>query len=46
MRRHQRLDKKRLTWVPTLERDEQARIGKVVCDEHLGGLLRHYWHAA
>jgi putative transposase len=46
LRPHQGLDNKPLGCVATPEQSEQPPLGKEVCDERLGGLLRHYRRAA
>jgi putative transposase len=45
-RPHQGMGNKPLGCVDTPESDDQVPLDKVVCDEHLGGLLRHYRRAA
>jgi putative transposase len=45
-RPHQGLGNKPLGCVDTPESDDQVPLDKVVCDERLGGLLRHYRRAA
>jgi transposase InsO family protein len=46
VRPHQGMGNKPLSWADTSERDESVPLDEVICDERLGGLLRHYCRAA
>jgi len=46
VRPHQGVGNKPLGWTDTSERDESVPLDEVICDDRLGGLLRHYRRAA
>lgn len=43
---HQGLDNRPLSWAKLAAVDGDRPLGKVVCEERLGGLHRHYKHSA